>query len=75
MAWLGAMQNTDGGWGAFDHTNIIKDILTQLPFADFGSILDPSTSDVTGRALEAMGKLGFNISDERVKGAVKGFEA
>ena len=22
LAWLGAMQNTDGGWGAFDHTNI-----------------------------------------------------
>ncbi|MFV1951726.1 MAG: squalene--hopene cyclase [Nitrospinota bacterium] len=71
LAWLDAMQNTDGGWGAFDNTNIIKDILNQLPFADFGSILDPSTSDVTGRSLEAMGKLGFNISDEKVKHAVE----
>ena len=45
------MQCDDGGWGAFDRNNN-KAILNHIPFADFNALLDPSTSDVTGRCLE-----------------------
>src|SRR5262249_12895516 len=39
--WLLAMQNSDGGWAAFDR-NINKEVLTKVPFADHNAMLDPS---------------------------------
>jgi len=59
--WLLAMQGRDGGWGSFDADNN-KLILNNIPFADHGALLDPSTADLTGRALEAMGVLGFDVT-------------
>jgi squalene-hopene/tetraprenyl-beta-curcumene cyclase len=59
--WLLAMQGRDGGWGSFDADNN-KLILNHIPFADHGALLDPSTADLTGRALEAMGVLGFDVT-------------
>ncbi|MBI2194881.1 MAG: squalene--hopene cyclase [Planctomycetes bacterium] len=54
LAWLHSMQNDDGGWGAFDRNNN-KMVLTRVPFADHNALLDPSTSDLTGRLLELLG--------------------
>jgi squalene-hopene/tetraprenyl-beta-curcumene cyclase len=58
LAWLVSMQNEDGGWGAFDHENNL-DFLNNVPFADHNAMLDPSTADVTARALECLGQMGW----------------
>ncbi|MBI5299943.1 MAG: squalene--hopene cyclase, partial [Deltaproteobacteria bacterium] len=57
LAWLLSMQNDDGGWGAFDKNNDL-DLLNKIPFSDHGACLDPSTPDITGRAIELLMKLG-----------------
>ncbi|MGH7263055.1 MAG: squalene--hopene cyclase, partial [Candidatus Rokuibacteriota bacterium] len=56
--WVLAMQGRDGGWGSFDADND-KLVLNNIPFADHGALLDPSTEDLTGRALEMLGVLGY----------------
>jgi squalene-hopene/tetraprenyl-beta-curcumene cyclase len=57
--WLLGMQGRDGGWGAFDRDND-RLILNNIPFADHGALLDPSTADVTARAVEVLGHLGYD---------------
>ncbi|ODS31553.1 MAG: squalene-hopene cyclase [Candidatus Scalindua rubra] len=59
--WLMGMQCDDGGWGSFDKNNN-KEILNHIPFADWNALLDPSTSDLTARVLDLMGKLGYDLS-------------
>ncbi len=58
LAWLLSMQNGDGGWGAFDHENN-QQFLNHIPFADHNAMLDPSTADVTARAIECLGQMGW----------------
>jgi squalene-hopene/tetraprenyl-beta-curcumene cyclase len=58
LRWLLAMQNDDGGWAAFDRNNNRR-FLCYVPFADHNAMIDPSTPDLTGRVLEAVGKFGF----------------
>ena len=48
-----AMQNEDGGWGAFDR-DCDNEVLTFIPFADHNAMIDPSCEDITGRTLEAL---------------------
>lgn len=67
--WLRAMQSSNGGWGAFDKDNNTK-ALTQIPFCDFGEVLDPPSADLTGHKLEALGLMGYDMSDPAVKRAV-----
>lgn len=67
--WLLAMQGSDGGWGAFDTDNN-KLFLNNIPFADHGALLDPSTADVTGRVLELLGHLGYDRSYPPVRRAL-----
>jgi squalene-hopene/tetraprenyl-beta-curcumene cyclase len=50
------MQNEDGGWAAFDKQND-KVFLNEIPFSDMDSLCDPSTPDIVGRVLEALGIL------------------
>ena len=61
LGWLVSMQNRDGGWGAFDHENNL-DFLNNIPFADHNAMLDPSTADVTARALECLGHMGWPVT-------------
>jgi len=68
LAWLVSMQNCDGGWGAFDHENNL-DFLNNIPFADHNAMLDPSTADVTARALECLGHMGWPVSYRVVRRA------
>jgi len=56
--WVIGMQSSDGGWGAFDVDNNYL-YLNDIPFADHGALLDPSTADVTGRCVEMLGMVGF----------------
>jgi squalene-hopene/tetraprenyl-beta-curcumene cyclase len=55
--WLLGMQNSDGGWAAFDR-DITLEVLTKVPFADHNAMLDPSCPDITARVLEALGQYG-----------------
>jgi squalene-hopene/tetraprenyl-beta-curcumene cyclase len=59
VRWLLAMQSSDGGWGAFDVDNN-RLVFNNIPFADHGALLDPSTADVTGRCLEVMAAFGYD---------------
>jgi squalene-hopene/tetraprenyl-beta-curcumene cyclase len=70
LAWLLSMQCDDGGWGAFDINNN-KRLLNRIPFADLESLLDPSTSDVTGRTVELLGKLGYPRQHPVVRRALR----
>lgn len=60
--WLMAMQNTDGGWGAFDRDNN-HELLCKVPFADHNAMIDPSSPDLAGRVLEAFGGIGMGVGD------------
>jgi squalene-hopene/tetraprenyl-beta-curcumene cyclase len=71
LAWLVSMQNSDGGWGAFDHENNLQ-FLNHIPFADHNAMLDPSTADVTARAVECFGQMGWSATHPVLEGA-RGF--
>ncbi|HXJ85131.1 MAG TPA: squalene--hopene cyclase [Candidatus Methylomirabilis sp.] len=58
LEWFLGMQGADGGWGSFDADNN-RLIFNNIPFADHGALLDPSTEDLTGRGLELLGTLGY----------------
>jgi squalene-hopene/tetraprenyl-beta-curcumene cyclase len=63
------MQGEDGGWGSFDADNN-RLIFNNIPFADHGALLDPSTEDLTGRGLELMGMLGEGIEHPAARRAL-----
>ncbi len=69
IAWVLAMQNRDGGWGAFDRDND-HEFLCHVPFADHNAMIDPSTPDLTGRVLEMLGIVGRKLGDPAVDRAV-----
>jgi squalene-hopene/tetraprenyl-beta-curcumene cyclase len=69
LRWLLAMQNSDGGWAAFDR-NINREVLTRVPFADHNAMLDPSCPDITARVLEALGHYGYGPEHPQVERAI-----
>ena len=69
LRWMLAMQNDDGGWGAFDRNND-REFLCYVPFADHNAMIDPSTPDLTGRVLEAWGSWAAALGDPAVDRAV-----
>ncbi len=60
--WLLGMQSSKGGWGAFDKDNTRR-MVNEIPFCDFGEVIDPPTADVTAHVLEALALLGEGRSD------------
>ncbi len=70
LHWVLGMQGKDGGWGAFDADNNMR-ILNQLPFGDLEAMIDPSTPDITGRVLELLGSIGYEMSNDTVKRAIE----
>jgi squalene-hopene/tetraprenyl-beta-curcumene cyclase len=69
QSWMLAMQNRDGGWGAFDRDNDRR-FLCHVPFADHNAMIDPSTPDLTARVIEALGALGRRYKDKAVSRAI-----
>lgn len=67
--WILAMQSANGGWGAFDRDND-STLVTKIPFADFGEILDPPSVDVTAHVVEALGLLGYGRGHPAVRRAL-----
>jgi squalene-hopene/tetraprenyl-beta-curcumene cyclase len=56
-AWIEGMQCRDGGWGAFDVDNT-QTLCRELPFCDFGELIDPPSADVTAHVVEMLATLG-----------------
>jgi squalene-hopene/tetraprenyl-beta-curcumene cyclase len=57
--WVIGMQSSDGGFAAFD-VDSKSGWLNQLPLADVEAVTDPTCPDLTGRALEMMGAVGYD---------------
>jgi squalene-hopene/tetraprenyl-beta-curcumene cyclase len=70
LEWLLGMQSRNGGWGAFDRNNT-QTWTRQIPFCDFGEVIDPPSADVTGHVIECLGRFGRRIGDPRVDRAVR----
>jgi squalene-hopene/tetraprenyl-beta-curcumene cyclase len=60
--WLLGMQSANGGWGAFDKDNTRR-LTNEIPFCDFGEVIDPPSEDVTAHVIEALCLLGDRDSD------------
>ena len=61
LDWLVGMQSSDGGWAAFDADNTSQ-LVTKLPFCDFGAVIDPPSADVTAHTVEALAAAGLGGS-------------
>ena len=57
VEWVLGMQCRDGGWAAFDVDNT-RAIVRDLPFCDFGEVIDPPSADVTAHVVEMLGAVG-----------------
>ena len=58
LRWVEGMQSDGGGWGAFDADNT-RSLVRELPFLDFGEVIDEPSADVTAHAVEMLGVLGL----------------
>ncbi|HSZ13590.1 MAG TPA: squalene--hopene cyclase [Solirubrobacteraceae bacterium] len=58
LRWVEGMQSSDGGWAAFDADNT-RALVRELPFLDFGEVIDEPSADVTAHAVEMLGALGL----------------
>ncbi len=58
LRWVEGMQSSDGGWAAFDTDNTLA-LVRELPFLDFGEVIDEPSADVTAHTLEMLGALGL----------------
>ncbi len=65
VQWALGMQSRDGGWGAFDVDNT-RSLCGELPFCDFGEVIDPPSADVTAHVLEMLAEEG-RADDPRVR--------
>lgn len=73
LQWLLKMQNSDGGWGAFNRNNTGNFFLSFMTrnFNDSADLFDESSVDVTGHILEALGTFGYTIKNsDSIKKAV-----
>jgi squalene-hopene/tetraprenyl-beta-curcumene cyclase len=67
LAWIEGMQSSDGGWGAFDADNT-RGLVRELPFLDFGEVIDEPSADVTAHTVEMLGELGLPESSQARRG-------
>jgi squalene-hopene/tetraprenyl-beta-curcumene cyclase len=67
--WLLAMQCRNGGWAAFDRDNDLE-LLTRVPFCDFGETLDPPSVDVTAHVVEALAAAGADRCSPPIRRAL-----
>ncbi len=68
--WIIAMQSKNGGWGAFDKNNTTT-LITQIPFCDFGEVLDPPSVDVTAHVVEALVRIGYSTKNPIIARGIK----
>jgi squalene-hopene/tetraprenyl-beta-curcumene cyclase len=53
VRWTEGMVSEQGAWGAFDADNV-REVLYELPFCDFGAVIDPPSADVTAHVIEML---------------------
>ena len=70
VQWAISFQCKNGGFAAFDK-DVTKKWLQDVPFADHNAILDPPCSDITSRALEVFGRMGFNAKERFIQRALR----
>ncbi|MFL5826195.1 MAG: squalene--hopene cyclase [Thermoleophilaceae bacterium] len=58
LDWTIGMQSKGGGWGAFDADNV-RELCRQIPFCDFGEVIDDPSADVTAHSLEMLAGEGL----------------
>ncbi len=68
--WILHMQCKNGGWAAFDKDNT-KNIVTKIPFCDFGEVLDPPSADLTGHVIEALSYCGYTREHPAIRKAIE----
>jgi squalene-hopene/tetraprenyl-beta-curcumene cyclase len=65
VAWTLGMQSRNGGWGAFDADNV-RELCRDIPFCDFGEVIDDPSADVSAHVLEMLGGEGLaDLPDAR----------
>jgi squalene-hopene/tetraprenyl-beta-curcumene cyclase len=67
LSWVEGMQSSGGGWGAFDADNT-RTLVRELPFLDFGEVIDEPSADVTAHAVEMLGVLGLGGTPAAARG-------
>ena len=67
VRWTLGMQSKDGGWGAFDADNC-RALCREIPFCDFGEVIDPPSADVTAHAVEMLCKEGLSAHPDTLAG-------
>jgi squalene-hopene/tetraprenyl-beta-curcumene cyclase len=67
VRWVEGLQSSDGGWGAFDADNTRR-LVRELPFLDFGEVIDEPSADVTAHTVEMLGVLGMSGSSSARRG-------
>ena len=67
VRWVVGMQSGDGGWGAFDADNT-RTLCRELPFCDFGEVIDPPSADVTAHVVEMLATEGLAVRPEARRG-------
>jgi len=70
LEWLVGMQSRSGGWGAFDRDNT-QEWTRQIPFCDFGEVIDPPSADVTAHVVECLARLGRRVGDPVIVRALR----
>jgi squalene-hopene/tetraprenyl-beta-curcumene cyclase len=68
VRWVLGMQSSDGGWAAFDADNS-QTLCRELPFCDFGEVIDPPSADVTAHVVEMLAWEGRG-SDRATRGGL-----
>ena len=67
-SWTLGMVSRDGGWGAFDADNT-RTLCREIPFCDFGEVIDPPSADVTAHVVEMLAHVGL-ADDPVTRGGV-----
>ncbi|WP_175639539.1 squalene--hopene cyclase [Metabacillus schmidteae] len=75
VKYLLSMQNSDGGWGAFEKNTDLA-LLTLIPLENAeDAAIDPSTPDLTGRVIEFLGTYaGLTKQHPSIKAAIHWLE-
>jgi squalene-hopene/tetraprenyl-beta-curcumene cyclase len=67
VRWVEGMQDSSGGWAAFDAENKSA-LVRELPFCDFGEVIDPPSADVSAHVLEMLAEEGRADTPEARRG-------
>ena len=66
--WTEGLQSSNGGWGAFDADNV-RELCRDIPFCDFGEVIDDPSADVTAHVVEMLADEGRGFSAAARTGA------